>query len=67
MRWEVWVHEGLVVGSVPLGESGVDIPVIVCGLLFQRAGGRQAVVEASLEAFDLVRVVRDVIAGPGRG
>lgn len=67
MRWEVWVHEGLIVGSVPLGECGVDVPIVVCGLLFQGAGGCQAVIEAGLEAFDFVGIMRNVVAGSGRG
>lgn len=64
MRWQVWVHEGLVVGSIPLCEGGVDGPVIFCGLLLERARRREAVVEAGLEALDLVGVVRDVVAWP---
>jgi len=66
MRWEVWVHEGLIVGSVPLGECGVDVPIVVCGLLLERAGGCQAVIEAGLEAFNLVGIVRDIVAGSER-
>ena len=65
MRWEVWVHEGLVVGSVPLGEGRMDVPIVVRGLLFQGAGGRETVVKAGLEAFNLVGIVRDVVAGSG--
>ena len=65
MRWEVWVHEGLVVGSVPLGEGGVDVPVVVCGLLLERTGGREAVIQTDFEAFDLVGIVRDVVARSG--
>lgn len=42
------------------------VPIVVCGLLFQRACGCQAVIEADLEAFDLVGIVWDVVAGPGR-
>ena len=66
MRWEVWVHEGFVVGPVPLRECGVDVPVIVCGLLLERAGGRKAVVEAGFEPFDFVCIVWDIIARSGR-
>lgn len=43
----------------------MDIPVVVCGLLFQRAGRCKAVVKAGLEAFDLVGIVWDVVARPG--
>jgi hypothetical protein len=67
MRWEVWVHEGLIIGSVPLGEGGVNVPVVVCGLLLKRAGGCKAVVKAGLEPFDLVGIVWDIVARPGGG
>jgi hypothetical protein len=44
----------------------VDVPIVVCGLLFQGAGGCEAVVEAGLETLDLVGIVWDVVAGSGR-
>lgn len=44
----------------------MDIPVVVCRLLFQRAGRCKAVVKAGLEAFNLIGIVWDVVARPGR-
>lgn len=66
MGWEVGVHEGFEVGSVPLGEGGVDVPV--CGGLGggEGAGGVEAVVEAGFEAGELVDVVGEVVAGSVR-
>ena len=43
----------------------MDVPIVVRGLLFQGAGGRETVVKAGLEAFNLVGIVRDVVAGSG--
>lgn len=67
---QVRVHEGFVVGAVPLGEGGVDGPVAVARGggrgVFEGAGGGEALVEAGFEAIDLVGVVGEVVAGARR-
>jgi hypothetical protein len=35
----------------------VNIPVVVCGLLFERTGRSEAIVQARLEAVDLLGIV----------
>ena len=59
---KVRVHECLVVWAIPLGERGVDGPVVLGRCFFERAGGCEALVEPLLEAFDLVDVVWEVVA-----
>lgn len=67
MRRQVRVHERFVVGPIPLGERGVDFPVILCRCFLEGAGGCEALVESLLEAFDFVDVVWKVVAGTAFG
>lgn len=57
------VHEGLEVGAPPLGQAVADLPVALGLAVAQAADGREAVVEAVLEALDLVVLGLEVVPG----
>lgn len=57
------VHEGLEVGPPPLREAVADLPVARLLALAEPADGRQALVQARLEALDLVVFGAQVVAG----
>lgn len=60
------VHEGLEVGTPPLGQGVADLPLVVDALAGElRADGGEALVQAGLEASDLVVFGAQVVAGPG--
>src|SRR5690349_3321100 len=56
------IHEGLGVGAPPLGEAVTNLPVARLLALTDAAHGREALVQAGLEAFDLIVVRAQVIS-----
>ena len=63
VRGQKRVHEGLEVGPPPLRERVTDLPLVVDGLAAELAAhGRQALVQPSLEALDLVVLGSQVVA-----
>jgi hypothetical protein len=64
VRRDERVHEGLKVGAPPLRERVADLPLVVDALACElRADGRKALVQPSLEAFNLLDFLREVVAG----
>lgn len=58
------VHEGLEVGAPPLGQGVANLPLVVDTLAGElRADGGQALIQAGLEAVDLVVLGAQVVAG----
>jgi hypothetical protein len=65
--WQEWVHEGLEIGAPPLRKRITNFPVFVDSLTGElRSHGGQALVQALLEALDLLFVVREVVTGSVR-
>lgn len=55
VRGDEWVHEGFEVGSPPLRKCVADLPLIVHTLACELcANWCKALIQSSLEAFDLV-------------
>ena len=64
MRGDEGVHERLEVRAPPLRQCIADLPLIVDAFTTElRANGCQALVQAGLEAFDLVVFCAEVVAG----
>ena len=65
MRRQEGIHEGLEVGSVPLRDGVGDGPLAICcgGGFAEGTCRSEALVQALFEAFDLVDVVAEVVAG----
>lgn len=57
------VHEGLEVGAPPLGKAVADVPVPLGLAVAQAADGGQALVQALLEAVNLVVLGLEIVAG----
>ena len=64
MRRDEWVHERLEVGAPPLRQCVADLPLVVDALTCKLCADRcEALIEARLEAFDLVVFGAEVVAG----
>lgn len=57
------VHESLEVGAPPLSEAVADLPIGLFLALAQAAHGREPLVQALLESFDLVVLGLEIISG----
>lgn len=58
-----WVHEGLEVGTPPLGQSIRNLPIAIPGLARKLLPcWCQPLVQPSLEAFDLVIIRMEIVA-----
>lgn len=57
------VHEGLEIGPPPLGETVADLPVSGLLALADSTDGGEALIEAGLEAVDLLVLGAQVVAG----
>lgn len=67
MCWQERVHEGFEIGAPPLRERITNFPVLIDTLTGElRSHGGQALVQALLEALDLLFVVREVVTGAVR-
>jgi hypothetical protein len=65
--WQVRVHEGLKVRAPPLRQGITNFPVLVDSLARElRSNGGQALIQALLEALNLLFVVGEIITGPVR-
>jgi hypothetical protein len=66
VRGDEGVHERLKVGAPPLRQCVADLPLVVDALACELcADGCEALVQAGLEAFDLVVFCAEVVAGAG--
>jgi hypothetical protein len=66
VRGDEGVHKGLEVGAPPLRQRVADLPLIVDALACElRADRRKTLVQARLEALDLVVLCAKVVAGTG--
>lgn len=63
MRGDEGVHERLEVGAPPLRQAVADLPAAGLLALAQLSDGRQPLVQARLEALDLVVLGSQVVAG----
>ena len=64
MRWDEWVHEGLEIRPPPLRQRITNLPLLIDALATKLcAYRRQSLIQPHLEAFDLVILRLQVVAG----